>query len=1033
MDNNTENTILKDPVLLHPDTDYDFLRKTGLAYIEELGAKLWTDYNEHDPGITILEALCYAITELGYRCSLPMADKLTNENGEVEEGQVLYTAREILTQAPLTENDYRKLLVDITGVQNAWLLYGDYDATTNTLTPIPTKLKLYADCKKDQLSTTPTPHPVNLFGLYNVLLDLETDAQFGDLNNGTLQADNPKTTSFAAAVASLSFDFPSWKEMAINDPAIFDIPIQDLSVCVLSFDPADPDKWNVKMSLTCNSVVHEVDGSVSVDLQPAGAELTRDNVDGFLNNDGFGNMIGGLYLMKIQKAKKIVNECKRTLIANRNLCEDFLSITTVDDEEISICCDIDIAANTDMEDVQAKVFLAIEEYLNPPIRFYLLNEMIDTYSLDEIFEGPKLTHGFINTDELEKTVLREVIHASDIISTIMSISGVLSVRNFRMTNNDTVPAQTGREWCMSITKGRKPILSETKSKIVFYKNKFPYLSSVKETRDIIRWLKSLQARNKLNGCQDDLPVTPGKYFPLNNYRSIQTLFPVTYGIGEGGLSDNASDERKAQARQLQAYLLFYDQLLADFFMQLHDAKDLFSIKKLTQTYSAQYINDIQGMDALYKKSGTDDLLQALMIEKNSDNNQLPPSEWQELYESNETYVDRRNRFLDHLMARFAESFNDYAFLMYSLDYDTQQETKIDSTDLINNKVDFLKNYPSISYGRGLAFNYHPEKFDASKNDFVLDKAELWDTDNVSGLEKKLCMLGAFQSPAVQSYYRRFLYCLGNITTIAGIIDPAKLRFVFTAGSNTLTSVNEYAGLHEINAVLPAFLSLAMAETAYCTKREGNGIAIPFTWNIYITDADCKALAKSNAFNSLEEAKKGIKDFVAEFLNECDNEGLHLIEHILLRPRNEHFDLAPVCLDPSCDFCGEQDPYSFKMSIVLPYWPAHFRNMAFRDYFENLARAETPAHIMVKVCWVDDEDLCAFEFAYKKWIYALATHRANPKNILQEGKLKVANNNLLTLLFKLHSKYPVALLHNCDESEDTNPVMLGRTALGSFKN
>ena len=44
-----------------------------------------------------------------------------------------------------------------------------------------------------------------------------------------------------------------------------------------------------------------------------------------------------------------------------------------------------------------------------------------------------------------------------------------------------------------------------------------------------------------------------------------------------------------------------------------------------------------------------------------------------------------------------------------------------------------------------------------------------------------------------------------------------------------------------------------------------------------------------------------------------------------------------------------------------------------------------------------------------------------------------NDELLKLLFSLHSEYPVATLHDCDESKDTNPVMLGKTVLGSFKN
>src|SRR3546814_8893340 len=55
---------------LEPAMDYELLRSLGLKYIEELGSKSWTDYNAHDPGITIMEQLCYALTELGYRSDL---------------------------------------------------------------------------------------------------------------------------------------------------------------------------------------------------------------------------------------------------------------------------------------------------------------------------------------------------------------------------------------------------------------------------------------------------------------------------------------------------------------------------------------------------------------------------------------------------------------------------------------------------------------------------------------------------------------------------------------------------------------------------------------------------------------------------------------------------------------------------------------------------------------------------------------------------------------------------------------------------
>ena len=36
---------------------FDTLLKQGVAACQQLGGDLWTDFNEHDPGVTILEQL----------------------------------------------------------------------------------------------------------------------------------------------------------------------------------------------------------------------------------------------------------------------------------------------------------------------------------------------------------------------------------------------------------------------------------------------------------------------------------------------------------------------------------------------------------------------------------------------------------------------------------------------------------------------------------------------------------------------------------------------------------------------------------------------------------------------------------------------------------------------------------------------------------------------------------------------------------------------------------------------------------------
>jgi hypothetical protein len=61
---------------LLPAEDYEGLRKQGLKNIEKLGSAIWTEYNFSDPGITLLEAVCYAITDLAYRSGFAVKDLL---------------------------------------------------------------------------------------------------------------------------------------------------------------------------------------------------------------------------------------------------------------------------------------------------------------------------------------------------------------------------------------------------------------------------------------------------------------------------------------------------------------------------------------------------------------------------------------------------------------------------------------------------------------------------------------------------------------------------------------------------------------------------------------------------------------------------------------------------------------------------------------------------------------------------------------------------------------------------------------------
>src|SRR5262249_40938504 len=64
------------------------------------------------------------------------------------------------------------------------------------------------------------------------------------------------------------------------------------------------------------------------------------------------------------------------------------------------------------------------------------------------------------------------------------------------------------------------------------------------------------------------------------------------------------------------------------------------------------------------------------------------------------FYERRNRFLDHLLARFGEQFTEYALLLTGI-----AGKPVAQQRLIDDKISFLKRYPLISHDRAKAFNY----------------------------------------------------------------------------------------------------------------------------------------------------------------------------------------------------------------------------------------------------------------------------------------------------------------------------------------
>jgi hypothetical protein len=450
--------------------DYGKLRESAVRYLGELSGKIWTDHNEHDPGITILESLIYAILDLGYRTNLPAGDLFTRDPEDKTPDNNFFRASKILANNPLTITDYRKLLVDLEGVKNAWLEPdGSIPADFCNTMQKPDNTSVLRENISERSYVQEVINPCkcnNLNGLYHVYVELEDDIE--------------------------------------KNKHLYD---------------------------------------------------------------------------------KTIRSIKNSLMAHRNLCEDFIDIKVLCRLELGVCAEIDLADDAVVEDIYLELVEILREYMSPSPKFYSLRQLLDKHkTIDEIYAGRpyniKGSHGFVDIDEFEKIKLRKELHLSDVYHLLSEIKGINRVRNLGWIESCT-NKKSSPEWTLKLPEHYVPYFLPECSGIIFTRNGLPFKADLKKFEGYLktRWPGSKRAWYDENSSFLNPPIPEGTYRKdLADYYSIQNEFPRVYGIKKGSLGEGEPDKRKAQALQLQGFLLFFDQLLANYLAQLKNMRSLFSMR-----------------------------------------------------------------------------------------------------------------------------------------------------------------------------------------------------------------------------------------------------------------------------------------------------------------------------------------------------------------------------------------------------------------------------------------------------------------------
>lgn len=94
------------------DNVYSRLQQQSLELLQELSGKRWTDFNEHDPGVTIMDILNYNLLELHYQTAFDFEKYLTPfSKDELKFSRMgLLPGSEIFSPCIVSSRDYEELI-----------------------------------------------------------------------------------------------------------------------------------------------------------------------------------------------------------------------------------------------------------------------------------------------------------------------------------------------------------------------------------------------------------------------------------------------------------------------------------------------------------------------------------------------------------------------------------------------------------------------------------------------------------------------------------------------------------------------------------------------------------------------------------------------------------------------------------------------------------------------------------------------------------------------------------------------------------
>jgi hypothetical protein len=630
---------------------------------------------------------------------------------------------------------------------------------------------------------------------------------------------------------------------------------------------------------------------------------------------------------------------RRVYCGHRSLCEDVRRVNLLEQVPTAVFAAAAIDNSLAAEAILARILFNLGNFLAPELRRLPLAALVEAgRDAAAIFNGPLLRHGFIADDQLAPKA--KAILLSDVIRTIVRSAGVMSVRNVGVRYGDRI-ALGADVPPIPVPENQIPLI-ETRPKdgrygIRLLRNGIEVKPDpARVERELQRlWNDYRRTYPLARQYKEYFGVPEGDVRDVRSYYSIQNQYPNVYGINAYGLPENATAVRKGQAKQLKGYLLAYEQLFADFFAQLANVRHLYAIDDpLAPTYFYQFLGrSVPNVERLLRPDYRAGLAH--------------------IVEAGDSRADRRNRFLDLLLALYAERMD--ADLMPFLSHGKHAAGR-----LLRAKLALLHHLVAATRGRGHGFDY---------------LARL-SVHNVAGMViRSRIELGMSPFP------RRGLgECLedAGIAFADGGAEPAGGRFITAhrehiertfapfqaapdaseAGAAALVPLRghrldeEYLHAVAEGEIRTGSLPGETTVTAACRPHDGG------EWYL---------IAK---YGDREQALAALQLLIATARDVADAcRQLYVVEHILLRfGRRDDDETWPSLTSSPPEEGGF--PYSFTITAVVSDAPRRSDAQGYRAGVQEVIRRNAPAHVMVAFCFLRPHRMAHFERLYVAWRLAL---------------------------------------------------------------